>query len=436
MPSPHHQQEKSSSGTNTQHISNPRRLLVLTPAPQSHSTIPPFLHGLTGVAVTDAPQAASSAPVSGRESEADTSSSVTSQPAAAAAATSTFAGYTTHSPLRIETKYYTADIPIWVDELPFSHLSAPSTSPSTTAQKHQVQTPASDEQGPSSITWKNEFLSEEAREVRDVIGAVVVCIQKPTAISAVPGDGAVSQAREQIDKRVQGLKSLLGAVAEVRGQIEQERGGVGEVPGLVVLVGGDEGGKEGERKRGRIGDLDAGVDDADSELEEIVEFSTRWWEDELSEMGIFELEIVAWDPKAEEETKGKRNLFGEFEGMPRIKEVLQTNEWTSTSHAGDDQDGLADFLLDSDEENGFDKEAGELEREMFGLRLAIEKGGDGGGVGHDLDPGDDEDDELHVEKMDGLMLRMQAIKDMAAELPEAERKTFAVKAINDIMKEM
>ncbi|KAK2813377.1 hypothetical protein FQN50_000692 [Emmonsiellopsis sp. PD_5] len=404
--------------------------------------IVPDMLSLTGVAVTNAPQATSSAPASGREkleSEANASSSVTSQ--SAAAATPTFAGYTTHSPLRIETKYYTADIPIWVDELPFSHLSAPSPSSSSTStstaqdQEHQTQTPAaSDEQQPNSITWKNEFLSEEAREVRDVIGAVVVVIQKPAAVSAVPGDEAVSRAREQVDKRVRGLKGLLGAVAEVRSQIERERGGVGEVPGLVVLVGGDEGRKEG----GRIGGgLDAGVGDADAGLEEIVEFSTRWWEDELSEMGIFELEIVAWDPKGEEETKGKRNLFGELEGMPRIKEVLQTNEWTSTRHTGDDQDGLADFLLDSDEENGFDKEAGELEREMFGLRLAIEKGGDDdGGEAHDLDHGDDEDDELHVEKMDGLMLRMQAIKDMAAELPEAERKAFAVKAINDIMKEM
>lgn len=34
-------------------ISNPRRILVLTPSTQSHATIPPFLHRLTGVPVAE-----------------------------------------------------------------------------------------------------------------------------------------------------------------------------------------------------------------------------------------------------------------------------------------------------------------------------------------------------------------------------------------------
>lgn len=85
---------------------------------------------------------------------------------------------------------------------------------------------------------------------------------------------------------------------------------------------------------------------------------------------------------------------------------MQTNEWTSTSQG----DLSTDFLLDSDGETGFDKEANELEREMFGLRLAIEKGGDQTGASEPDLKNDDDEDGLHVEKMDGLMLRMQAIK--------------------------
>lgn len=148
--------------------------------------------------------------------------------------------------------------------------------------------------------------------------------------------------------------------------------------------------------------------------------------------------------------------------MARIKEVLQTNEWAS-NHQGDFS---TDFLLDSDEDFGFDNEASELEREMLGLKLAIEKGADETGAGEPDLKNHDEEDELHVEKIDGLMLRMKAIKgeeihipyiergnvafrisfsadlstnisiDMAAELPEAERKAFAVKAINDIIKDI
>ena len=34
------------------------------------------------------------------------------------------------------------------------------------------------------------------------------------------------------------------------------------------------------------------------------------------------------------------------------------------------------------------------------------------------------------------MLKLQAIKDMGADLPEAERRKMAAKAVGDLMKEM
>ncbi|EEH45848.1 uncharacterized protein PADG_01998 [Paracoccidioides brasiliensis Pb18] len=430
MSSPRQLGKKSSDRTTTPpRISSPRRLLILTPAPQSHSIIPPFLHSLTGAAVTHAPQATNVAQLDGK-----------ADPATSAGVSSTFAGYTTHSPLQIATKYYTADIPIWVDELPLPPISTSSLPQSQSTTEESIP-PLTEPQLPlhnGSLTWKSEFLSDEAREVRDVIGAIIVCIERPAMIQPVPlpnGGPDISQAMENRNMCVRYLKELLSAVAEVRNQIEEERGGAGEVPGLVVLVGKLEGGKKGEGK-GKSGaeGLDSlGSGDYGDAQEQIMVFSTRWWEEQMSEMGHFELEVVTWDPK-EEETKEKRNVFGELEGMARIREVLHTNEWTSSNHG----DLSANFLLESDEESGFDKEVSELEREMFGLRLAIEKGcdynGDNegeGGIRNDSDV-----DELHVENMDGLMLRMQAIKDMAAELPEAERKAFAVKAINDIMKDM
>ena len=92
--------------------------------------------------------------------------------------------------------------------------------------------------------------------------------------------------------------------------------------------------------------------------------------------------------------------------MGRIKEALETHEWADTG------DGDAEYLLDSEgEEDGFNLEVNELEREMLGLRMAIEKGG---GDTDDCDTDDDNEDlqnaELKVEEMETLMMRVRAIK--------------------------
>jgi hypothetical protein len=98
--------------------------------------------------------------------------------------------------------------------------------------------------------------------------------------------------------------------------------------------------------------------------------------------------------------------------MRRIKEVLETHEWTAS--ATNDNDDLNNFL-NSDEENdyddGFNLEVNELEREMMGLRFAIQNGGGDGGEENE----DDQYSELKVEELEALMLRMHAIKGMFSE---------------------
>lgn len=89
----------------------------------------------------------------------------------------------------------------------------------------------------------------------------------------------------------------------------------------------------------------------------------------------------------------------ELEGMARVQEVLSANEWASGEPTGLHDDGGA-LLADTDEPDDFDIGADELEREMLGLRMAIENGGD-----DDADLGHLEDDQL-----DGLLLRVQAIR--------------------------
>lgn len=77
--------------------------------------------------------------------------------------------------------------------------------------------------------------------------------------------------------------------------------------------------------------------------------------------------------------------------MARIREVLEANEWTSSSNDDFGQDLLEDL------DDGFDLEANELEREMLGLRMAIENE-------------EDDEDDLKVEELEALMQRVQAIR--------------------------
>ncbi|CAI7606717.1 unnamed protein product [Penicillium bialowiezense] len=338
-------------------ISNPRRLLILSPPTQSTTIIPPLLHSLTGVPVTNPPQPEETA----------------TEPS--------FAGYTTHSPLRLETKYYNAEVPVWVDEIPVSDT------------KEQ---------------WKTDFLSEEAEIVREAVGALVVCANAP---ESSPPD-ASSDIAERDDVRA--LRDVMRGIGAVKEKIDEDRGGVGDVSGVFVLVGprkvpasSSKASKESESELG--GDLG-------DDLGDVVPLSVSWWEDQFYDMGLLGWEVIEWDPKeGGEET---RNQYGEREGMPRIKEVLETHDWSmTTSEVEDDSDGgddLEDSLLGMTSSRGFGNEVHELEREMFGLRMAIERGG-GDGENEDEDEGGHDDDgELDVESMESLMMRMQTIRGMIA----------------------
>lgn len=122
-------------------------------------------------------------------------------------------------------------------------------------------------------------------------------------------------------------------------------------------------------------------------------------------------------------------------GIARVQEVLETHQWSSSTSDELEQD-LESLSLRGDEEatGGFTLEANELEREMAGLRLAINSNRDNDDIGEEFK--ETGDDSLQVEQLEGLMLRVQAIKEMGADLPDQERKRFAAKAIKDIMKDI
>ncbi len=66
-----------------------------------------------------------------------------------------------------------------------------------------------------------------------------------------------------------------------------------------------------------------------------------------------------------------------------------------------------------------------MEREMMGLKMAVQGGA-----------GSEEGADDGVEELENMMLKMQAIKDMGADMPEAERKRFAATAVKDVMKQL
>ncbi|KAJ5653115.1 Alpha/gamma-adaptin-binding protein p34 [Penicillium lividum] len=395
----------ASSKPKAKQITNPRRLLILSPTTHSVSIIPSLLHALTDIPVHDLPQEQAVATLSTPPDDT---------------APTSFAGYTTHSPLHLNTKYYSAEIPLWVDEVPLPDLN--------------LNSIPTDETKPT--TWRTEFLSDEAEIVRDAVGALLVCVKNPSETDPRPGSDPASRAD------VRALLDLMREIGAVKERIDEERGGMGDVPGVFVLVGTaksavPESGSERERDEMGLGvEEDMGTDDAP--------FSPGWWEDMLYDLGCIGWEVVEWDPRGQgEKTKNK---FGEYEGMPRIKEVLETHDWTGPGDVRDDADQELDDEFEDDLETGllgggksrtrgFGHEVHELEREMLGLRMAIEHGGSDG---EDVDFGDfeDGDDEIKVESMEGLMMRVQAIRDMGADLPENERKKFAAKAVHDLMREL
>ena len=146
------------------------------------------------------------------------------------------------------------------------------------------------------------------------------------------------------------------------------------------------------------------------------------WEDVCRECGGWEW-IDGELGGAEKEGKTgvkeeERNAFGEKVGLERLREALEANEW----EGGDADEGdLSDDLGLG--EDGFGAEVGQLESEMMGLKMAVS------GEGEDGDMGDE-----GVEEMERMMVKIQAIKDMGAGMPEAERRRFAAKAVRDVMK--
>ncbi|CAD0114634.1 unnamed protein product [Aureobasidium uvarum] len=109
-----------------------------------------------------------------------------------------------------------------------------------------------------------------------------------------------------------------------------------------------------------------------------------------------------------------KNEYGEKLGLERAKEALEANEWSASSMNDDD---------DNDEDNigGMDDEQAQMNAELWGMKASL------------LDPDTEGDEDgaegsaLQIEDMEQMMSQLMAIK-------ENERKRYAARAVDDLMK--
>ncbi|KAM7206526.1 Alpha and gamma adaptin binding protein p34 domain containing protein [Naviculisporaceae sp. PSN 640] len=387
-------------------ISNPRRILAVSLA-GSAEHLSQVIKDLTGsfpepVVIPSPPPPQSTSSASDLKSPAE--------PLPPPPATTTLAG-TTHL-LPLKTAYYSASVPIWLDL-----ISSPE-------------------------EWSSSFLSDEAKEVLEVLGGVLVIFPLGSSSSQSSSSTSAAEAKE--------LVAHVGRVVrEGLGGTDWE--GVGLAVGvssatLTQSLSSSSSGKLGE-------DLDAVLDE---------------WEDYCWDSGlefVHHRVVVSSGGTGKKETEepandsNNRNEFGEKMGIARVLEALQANEWSFAG--GDDdfdegeeaededfgsfqkgkgaqrkagvegEDDDDDAELDPENLNfGFDRE------DFVGLRKAIWKGGGDGRDDGDEEEDNGDGDEDEVKKLERMMHKLQAVRDMTAGMPEEQRKRMAKRAVDEVMKEL
>jgi hypothetical protein len=225
--------------------------------------------------------------------------------------------------------------------------------------------------------WKAEFLKSEAKEVVEAIGAWVYCFK-------ITEKESVSEEWKEVMDAVQ--------------QITEEHAGYGaDTVTLAVAMPDKAGANHGlEEKRDE-------------------------WDDVCLQYGFEFIDYAA---------HGK-NEFGENTGFDRVKEALEANEWAATPSPDEDELDIEDLDFDDEDDiHGFARDEAEMTAELFGMKAAL--------AGDSFEP-DAEDlippnqQESQVENLDRLMGKLLAVKEQSADLPEAQRKKMAAKAVRELL---
>lgn len=248
--------------------------------------------------------------------------------------------------------------------------------------------------------WQEQMTSATAREVRDAIGGIALLL---------PLDPQVL-ANEKLDEPT---TLCIQTAHFLRDTIEDESGGR-DVASLIVLQPADPAAVYAKEP---------------AFIEQLDKFAQKL-EDWCHELAIFGWDFVSWTGVTNPATSITKNTneFGEKTGIERIKEVLEAVDWSASIQSDvddptvDDDDGLDVFS--SKRFQGLDAE---LQQEMMGLKLSmIDGGGSKNAESEDMSP----------DQMAGLMQRVVAIRDAGVELPEAERKAFAKREVEKLVREL
>jgi hypothetical protein len=386
------------------------RLLILSPSSEPTRTplFPSFLEALTGT---------------------QPSNGVTS-----------FAGYTSHPPLRLRTKYYSSDVSIWCDELP-----PPTTQKGSKAEQEAqpvVEADANDDHDselqpgapplPNLATWKDQILSPFAREVRDVIGGIVLLL--PVTPTTLPT-----------------FQPVVEAIHALREAVEDECPGR-DIASLVVLQ------ETSKQSLPRVA-LGKAVED----LEETC----------ITE-GILGWDIVSWNglpPTAtndEDSEKESRNVFGEKTGIARAREVIEAIDWTISPTLGlDDLDLIFDHKSEDSPSTDVNPDItsmfkdgklpfdADLEREFREFLDAPFCEADlpdilehppfrSSSFPNPDDPpeptgssaAEDKKNEAQVDEMPAFLERLIAIREAGSEMSREERERFAMRELKRIIEQM
>ncbi|KAH0421447.1 hypothetical protein CcaCcLH18_13421 [Colletotrichum camelliae] len=333
---------------------------------------------------------------------------------------------TTHL-LDIKTSYYTAQVPIWLDLI---------TSP---------------------VEWSASFLSSEAKEVLSVLGGLAVVFALPPPSSSTTTAAAAAAALPSSSPPPTAAAAAAASAPPPPPTAGETRALISEV-GKVVREGLGGWAWDG------VG-LGIGIGEGDAEE----------WEELCAEWGLEFVQV-----RGGKKDDG-RNEFGEKMGIPRVLEALESNDWADDAGPDVDSD-LEDVeaemaglprkrrpLADGNDEFDFDPESLDfgfdradfegLKKSIWNLEQEQQQQADDDDEGKDGDKKKDgegskdatkkeaaaavvdeeEEDRLvaeDIEQLEGMMRKLQAVRDISAGLPLDQARKMAKKAVAEIMEEL
>ncbi|KAL8968404.1 MAG: hypothetical protein Q9197_004905, partial [Variospora fuerteventurae] len=144
---------------------------------------------------------------------------------------------------------------------------------------------------------------------------------------------------------------------------------------------------------------------------------------------------------------GGRNAYGEKVGVDRLREALEAGVWWGdggVGGGGEEEEEDVDVDVDAferelglkgDESGGLEELVGSDDcRGMREVILQQQSAEMDGNTEEEEEEEETDDGDVQVQEMESMMLKMQAIKDQSANMPEDKRRRFAAKAVTEVMR--